>query len=182
MSSMANTRFETTVDQWIIQAVTAGAASFDELLVALPSVYPTVIPAALDRLATIGVLSGEAHARLQRRSHKNLPVVHYRQRGQVLPAPHPLDYDWRFTPEAVALLLQESQRLNPDNTPLALLVLQPEFVIFTVRWLAGGSGRHGRGPVGGVAATTSAIGGRDRGWAGRPGRRTGAGSRCRSTG
>jgi len=32
-----------------------------------------------------------------------------------------LDYDWRFTPEAVALLLQESQRLNPDNTPLALL-------------------------------------------------------------
>ena len=31
------------------------------------------------------------------------------------------------------------------------LLLQPEFVTFTVHWLAGGSGRHGRGPGGGGA-------------------------------
>jgi hypothetical protein len=42
------------------------------------------------------------------------------------------------------------------------LVLQPEFVIFTVRWPVGGSGRHGRGPGGGVAIRTSAAGGRCR--------------------
>ena len=38
------------------------------------------------------------------------------------------------------------------------LVLQPEFVTFTVRWPAGGSGRPGRGPGGGVARPTSAAG------------------------
>src|SRR5207247_6633465 len=36
--------------------------------------------------------------------------------------------------DMIMLLLSASSRL----------VLQPEFVIFTVRWLAGGSGRHGR--------------------------------------
>jgi hypothetical protein len=62
------------------------------------------------------------------------------------------------------------------------LLLQPEFVTFTVRWLAGGSGRHGRGPGGGGARPTSATDGRGRRQAGRPRRRTGAGPRCRSTG
>src|SRR5215211_673840 len=57
----------------------------------------------------------------------------------------------------------------------------PWTVRFVVRWLAGGSGRHGRGPGAGVATTTSATGAHDRWQAGRPGPRTGAGSRCRST-
>src|SRR5215207_7483846 len=103
MSNMADMRFEAAVDQWILQALAAGAASFDELLVALPGVYPTLVRAALDRLATVSGLRSDAHARLQRRSHRNLPVVHYRQRSQVLPIPHPLDYDWRFTPETATL-------------------------------------------------------------------------------
>ena len=51
-----------------------------------------------------------------------------------------------------------------------------------VHWLAAGSGRHKRGPGAGVATTTSATGAHDRWQAGRPGRRTGAGPRCRSTG
>jgi len=38
---------------------------------------------------------------------------------------------------------------------------QPEFVILTVRCLAGGSDRHERGPGAGVATTTSATGGLD---------------------
>jgi hypothetical protein len=63
-----------------------------------------------------------------------------------------------------------------------LLVPQPEFVIFTVRWLAGGSGRHERGPAVGVSTTTSATSGRYQRPVRRRGRRTGAGSRCRSTG
>src|SRR5215207_500917 len=62
------------------------------------------------------------------------------------------------------------------------LVLQPEFVIFTVRWLAGGSGRHERGLAVGVSTTTSATSGRCQRPVRRRGRRTGAGSRCRSTG
>jgi hypothetical protein len=62
------------------------------------------------------------------------------------------------------------------------LVLQPEFVIFMVCWLAVGSGRHERGLAGGAATTTSATGDLDQPRVRRPGRRTGAGPRCRSTG
>src|SRR5215211_7348064 len=43
----------------------------------------------------------------------------------------------------------------------AKLILQPEFVIFMVCWLAVGSGRHERGLAGGAATTTSATGGLD---------------------
>src|SRR5215217_6301681 len=65
----------------------------------------------------------------------------------------------------------------------ARLILQPEIVIFMAAGrLAVGNGRHERGLAGGVATTTSAIGGLDPPRVRRPGRRTGAGSRCRSTG
>jgi hypothetical protein len=69
-----------------------------------------------------------------------------------------------------------------EHGPVVELVLQPEIVIFMVAGrLAGGSGRHERGLAGGVATTTSATGGLDPPRVRRPGWRTGAGSRCRST-
>src|SRR5215211_7117572 len=61
------------------------------------------------------------------------------------------------------------------------LVLQPEIVIvMAVGRLAVGSGRHERGPAGGVATRTSATGGRYQPRGRRPRWRTDAGSRCRS--
>jgi hypothetical protein len=121
MRDPTDAAFETAIDQWIVQAMAAGAASFDDLLVALPGVYPTLVQTALDRLMRRGVLHDDDHARLRERSPKKWSVVHYRPRRQILPIPHPLDYDWRFTPEAVALLVRESQHLNRGNGPLVLL-------------------------------------------------------------
>lgn len=131
MHDLADLAFETAVDQWIIQAVAAGAASFDELLVALPGVYPTVVQTALGRLVQRGVLHGDTHARPRRRLPKSLPVVPYRRRRQVLPVPHPLDYDWRFTPEAIALLVRESQQLSRGNGSLVLLGVPSVFQALT---------------------------------------------------
>src|SRR5215212_7390332 len=74
-----------------------------------------------------------------------------------------------------------SPYIEPPSTFVAHL--QPEIVIFMAAGrLAVGSGRHERGLAGGVATTTSATGGRYQRRGRRPGRRTGAGSRCRSTG
>src|SRR6266542_3047860 len=79
--------------------------------------------------------------------------------------------------------LKGVERLVTISSTGPPLILQPEIVIFmAVGRLVGGSGRHERGPACGVATTTSATGGLDQLRGRRPVRRTGAGSRCRSTG
>src|SRR6266545_2935750 len=90
----------------------------------------------------------------------------------------------RITAEITPIWRCDLNRITRKlREPAVLLVLQPEIVIFmAVGRLVGGSGRHERGPACGVATTTSATGGLDQLRGRRPVRRTGAGSRCRSTG
>ena len=86
------------------------------------------------------------------------------------------------SPWPIARVGGAGSRARQDRV-LRGLVLQPEIVTFMVAGrLAVGSGRHEHGLAGGVATTTSAAGACDRRQAGTPGRRTGAGSRCRSAG
>lgn len=43
------------------------------------------------------------------------------QLGAVLPLPHPLDYEWRYTPAARLLLMNRCLRLTNQGDPIALL-------------------------------------------------------------
>jgi hypothetical protein len=50
MVTRTKTRFDEQVDNWVGEAVTNGARSLDEIVCALPSVYPTVVAASIIRL------------------------------------------------------------------------------------------------------------------------------------
>jgi hypothetical protein len=120
MSEPSDTAFDVAVERWVVHALYTGPASFDELLVALPGVYPTMVRAALDRLVTRDVLRADMVAHLRHPCRKE-PRAALRPQPSVLPVPHPLDYDWRFTDDTVALLLSESRRLTHSEEPLMLL-------------------------------------------------------------
>jgi hypothetical protein len=111
-----HTRYERQVDLWIRDAVAQSAMNFDAVVAALPGVYPTVIRDALQRVAPKFVASSAAHItphriRLPRTAHSLPP----------LPAPHPLDYDWRFDAATVVALLSRVNAIAAQNDTIIFL-------------------------------------------------------------
>lgn len=104
--------FLSQIDRLVLAEVQVGTASFSELLQRLPSIYPTEVLAPLNRLAEGGCLSVELCNYLHRDA-KRRPGRPPDGRC-LLPVPHPLDYEWRFTPDSSRTLLN----LASDFTPV----------------------------------------------------------------
>jgi len=119
MSKSATTVFEERVDKWVRAAV-SDVASFDELVRRLPGVYPPAVARSLDRALRDGTISSAEHVQASSRA----PAAPSRRRPrvpQILPAPHPLDYDWRYGSDAIDRLLElVIAKSNPGDT-IALL-------------------------------------------------------------
>jgi hypothetical protein len=113
--------FDEMVDAWVVEAVGAGITDFGPLVCALPGVYPTSVRDALRRLTQSGRLSRDTVSRLLRPAS----VERMRQCGATIsstfPAPHPLDFDWRYAAAAQDRLLHEHATLAEPLGPLLLL-------------------------------------------------------------
>ena len=119
MTKSTTVTFEERVDKWV-RAVVSDVASFDELVTRLPGVYPPAVARSLNRVLRDGTISRSDHARATSRA----PTAGGRRRPrvpQILPAPHPLDYDWRYGNDAIDRLLELAiAKSNPGDT-IALL-------------------------------------------------------------
>ncbi len=92
------TGFDQALDRWVRAALSRGVRTFPELVRSIPGVYPT------DALRTLGRLRQELPSDWQLSGTPSLsPAL------DTGPVEHPLDYDWRFTSEAVRLLLDRCQ-------------------------------------------------------------------------
>lgn len=114
--------FLAAVDQWIRTAVdrNSDTPSFGSLLCQLPGVYPTVVVQSLHRLAR----SGEADSATMQRLLVESQQLHSDCRVRThdaLPVPHPLDFEWRFTPSTCSRLLAEAVTLASEKDPVVLL-------------------------------------------------------------
>src|SRR5947209_19808434 len=115
--------FARRVEQWVLEAVNTGMTEFDDLLLALPGVYPVTALHALHRL----VSSRKVPTRVLSRAYTTVrqpwvPSVQGQSRHPcALPRPHPLDFAWRFSHVATARLLDECTRLSPTNETVALV-------------------------------------------------------------
>jgi hypothetical protein len=111
--------FRRQVDRWIIDATVTGTLNFDELVRALPGVYPPVVADGLDRLLGAGAIASAAHrTAIGRTKTRRQPAT---TSGPVLPPPHPLDFDWRYAPAAIDELLARVTAVTKPGETVVLL-------------------------------------------------------------
>lgn len=105
---MRETRFDLALDEWVRAALARGVRTFPDLVRSLPGVYPT------DAVRAVSWLGYDLPSDWQM---DELPSIHPIHDGW--PVEHPLDFDWRFTPEAVRLLMDRC--LNSAIGPVTVL-------------------------------------------------------------
>lgn len=116
--SLSQATFEARVDDWTQAAIMDGASSFAALLHRLPGVYPAALLASLDRLTSAKVIDPAIGLLVHQQATSNgAGVVGGRS---LLPLPHPLDYEWRFTPDAARALLNRAADLTRAGGDLLL--------------------------------------------------------------
>lgn len=116
--SFSQAGFEARVDDLTEAAITDGATSFVALLPRLPGVYPTELLASLNRLAAREAIDSAVAISIHRQATASRAAV---VEGQSpLPLPHPLDYEWRFTPDAAHSLLNRATDLTRAGGDLLL--------------------------------------------------------------
>jgi hypothetical protein len=109
--------FGTYVDRCIADIIGKGVHRFDELLCALPGVYPIDVMAALGRL---GLRVSVEPCDTRRVDVDEREGTRFLPRG-LLPVPHPLDYDWRFSGAAKRLLVALAEQLATRKSTVAIL-------------------------------------------------------------
>jgi len=110
--------FESEVDKWVLAALKAGHTAFTELLRNLPGVYPESALSSVVRLAADSSISFSLSERI--RAEARLPVRESLQDWSLLPIPHPLDFEWRFTSDSSRRLLELATTLKCQNSTILL--------------------------------------------------------------
>ncbi|MBZ9701768.1 MULTISPECIES: hypothetical protein [unclassified Mesorhizobium] len=116
--SLSQTAFAAKVDALICAAISNGATNFATLLHGLPAVYPTELLASLDRLAAGGMTNSAFAASVrQQAGASGSDIIEGRS---LLPLPHPLDFEWRFTPDAARSLLNRAAEMTAADGDILL--------------------------------------------------------------
>lgn len=111
-------RFSGRIDALVCREAQRRGASFSDLMLRLPAIYPTEVVAALDRLVTAGRLPPCLGEQFQRQARHRVPRVS--EARSLLPVPHPLDYEWRFTPDTARALLHRATNLTTRGGDILL--------------------------------------------------------------
>src|SRR5229473_1856758 len=103
--------FRALIDRSVLAAVGEGVTSLAGLLRYLPSVYPTELLASLARLGDCGAVNSAIVDKV--RDQASTRPIEPPEGRSLLPLPHPLDFEWRFTPRASRDLLNIANDLTP---------------------------------------------------------------------
>jgi hypothetical protein len=106
------------VDGWISRALGHGPCHFAELLSRLPGVYPCTVLKALSRIQQDGRLDPNLAATLEREASTFIPAVG--ATTDILPPPHPLDFEWRFTGDTARKILSIAHALTKPHDSILL--------------------------------------------------------------
>ena len=110
--------FSQRIDALVGREAQRCRATFSDLMLRLPAVYPTEVIAALDRLVKADRLPQRLAELLRQQACCRIPQVS--EARSLLPVPHPLDYEWRFTAETARALLNRATDLTARDSDILL--------------------------------------------------------------
>ena len=106
--------FSQRIDGLVLREAQRRGITFSDLMLRLPAIYPTEVVAALNRLTKAGHLPQVLAEQLEEQACCRVPRVS--EARSLLPVPHPLDYEWRFTADTARALLNRANDLTaPDG-------------------------------------------------------------------
>ena len=114
----SDAQFARFVRAAVVRAIQNGARTFGDLLLNLPSIHPTEALAAIGRIPrlpgvdveVLGQIRADASVRPQGRAGG----------GSLLPLPHPLDFEWRFSDETCRKLLAAASEMTRRGETILL--------------------------------------------------------------
>lgn len=117
-----NYSFLDRLDHYVVNQVSKGSDTFGDLLGKFPGLYPAALFDSLKRLESSGRISQKILLNANTRSITNDPQAQWAQIVTCdMPTPHPLDFDWRFTPETAHRLQQICLELSGPDDLIACL-------------------------------------------------------------
>src|SRR5664280_1462309 len=104
--------FNQLVDGCVVNLVNQGITDFCDLILKLPSVYPSVALQSINRLNRQKLIPSKLAKSFINHSTKKgkYAETEYKYKFK-LPVPHPLDFEWRFSDIASAYLLNRCEEL-----------------------------------------------------------------------
>ena len=124
--SIESLSFDEKVDLSVLQCISRGAPEFTDILASMPGVYPTAAFGSIRRLARRGQINAANAAKLiQQAKSQPLQSTSY----NLLPPPHPLNYEWRFDKATSRRLLKGAFRACASSSDRTLLLGTPTLAL-----------------------------------------------------
>ena len=102
----------------VVKSIRNGARSFGDLLLDLPSIFPTEVMTVIDRMPRVpGV---DVAVLRQIRADASIRPQRQAEGGNLLPVPHPLDFEWRFSDETCRELLVAASEMTRKGETILL--------------------------------------------------------------
>ena len=114
----SDARFARLVRTSIVRAIRNGARTFGDLLLDLPSIYPTEVLAAMDRMPRLPGVDAKVLGRI--RAEAGAPSEGRAAGGSLLPLPHPLDFEWRFSEDTCRAMLDAASETTREGDTILL--------------------------------------------------------------
>src|SRR5262249_50318318 len=118
-----NQKYESLIDNLIVDLVARGVTDFDRLIISLPGVYPSFALRTIERLVAANRISDQVFLEVSRKiqhGHATRSTISPSHRI-TLPIQHPLDYDWRFADTAVESLLDECLKYSEQEEMITFI-------------------------------------------------------------
>lgn len=132
MTQLSQADFTARLDVWIANAVGDKQPSFRQLLNSLPGVYPSEALKALHRLTARGLIPEEYEALIikEAKTPQHEKVMTTTRMSDLEQMEHPLDFEWRFTRNALETLCKKMQELCFGHPATALCLGCPSVYTF----------------------------------------------------
>lgn len=109
------------VDRLIIEQIES-SSDFSSLVKGLPGIFPTLVKERIMALSEQNRLSEECFKKINNGfDNQKIKQKENKPFDEILPIPHPLDYEWRYTVKARNFLVDRLQSLRNSEGPILLI-------------------------------------------------------------